>query len=83
VENGGEIHQSRNRRDDEQTRERVRCREELFNVEGLANLVSATRDGKLVVDEREVPEEEPHGPERRKEKSEFKAYPVHGAPNPN
>ena len=52
-------------------------------MEGLANLVSATRDGKLVMDEREVPDEEPRGSERRKEKSEFKAYLVHGAPNPN
>jgi hypothetical protein len=35
------------------------------------------------MDEREVPDEDPRGPERQKEKSESRAYLVYSAPNPN
>ncbi|KAE8452980.1 hypothetical protein EG329_012167 [Mollisiaceae sp. DMI_Dod_QoI] len=83
AESGWEPHQWRNKRDDEQTKELVRRLEELFNVEGLANLVPATRHGRLVMVEREVSDEEPHGPGRRKKKNQSKVYAVHGAPNPN
>ncbi|CZR59646.1 uncharacterized protein PAC_09540 [Phialocephala subalpina] len=76
-----DIHQWQEKRDDDATRDLVRRMEELFQVENLANMVPATRNGRLVMMDREEPDEEQRGPGRRKKKNPPRVFTVNGAPN--
>ncbi|KUJ12146.1 uncharacterized protein LY89DRAFT_223272 [Mollisia scopiformis] len=82
-EKGWEMHQWSDRKDDDEAMERIKRLEELFGVEGLADFVPATRNGRLVMIERmsESPEDEPRGPGRRKRKREPRVFVVNGAPS--
>ncbi|KAF8862335.1 hypothetical protein BDZ45DRAFT_686793 [Acephala macrosclerotiorum] len=81
AERGWDIHQWQDTRDDDQRKELVRRMEELFQVENLANMIPATQNGRLVMMDREEPDEEPRGPGRRKKKTAPRVFPVYGAPN--
>jgi hypothetical protein len=81
AEKGLPLHRWQEKRNDESTKALVKRMEDLFGMENLANLVPATRNGRLVMMEQEEPEEELRGPGRRKKKNPPKIYPVHGAPN--
>lgn len=82
ADNGWGIHQWGDKKNDDATKEVVKRLEDLFNVEDFANLVPGTRNGRLVMVERDASqEEELRGPGRRKKKNGPKVYPVYGAPN--
>lgn len=75
---GWNIHQTSERRSEEECKEMDRRLDELFGTEGLGNCVPGIRDGRLVMIEQLEPEEPQTGPGRRKKKREPKIYPVMG-----
>ncbi|KAH9203873.1 hypothetical protein DL95DRAFT_398959 [Leptodontidium sp. 2 PMI_412] len=79
LERGWDIHQSREKRDDDETKEMVQKLEELFGVpEGiLGNCVPKTVGGRLVMQEREQ-EPEHRRPGRQKKEVPLGVYPVIG-----
>ncbi|KAG4430802.1 hypothetical protein IFR05_013717 [Cadophora sp. M221] len=79
LERGWDIHQSREKRDDDETKEMIQKLEELFGVpEGiLGNCVPKTVGGRLVMQERER-EPEPRPPGRQKKEVPLGVYPVIG-----
>ncbi|KAH7356454.1 hypothetical protein BKA65DRAFT_494733 [Rhexocercosporidium sp. MPI-PUGE-AT-0058] len=79
LERGWDIHQSGEKRDDDETREMIQKLEELFGVpEGtMGNCVPKTIGGKLVMQERER-EPEPRRPGRQKKEVPLRVYPVIG-----
>ena len=78
ADKGWNIHQTSERRSEEECKEMDRRLDELFGTEGLGNCVPGIRDGRLVMIEQLEPEEPQTGPGRRKKKREPKIYPVMG-----
>ena len=78
-ENGWDIHQSREKRDDQETTELTRGLAELFGVPMgiLGNCVPKSIDGRLVMQERER-EPEPRRPGRQKKEVRLGVFPVYG-----
>jgi hypothetical protein len=80
AEKGWHIHQLGDRRKSGESKRMLGHLEELFGITKMDNFLPATRNGKLVMLEREMPEVVQTGPGRRRRKIAPRIFTVMGAP---